>query len=138
MVNKLEINKDPLNNALKLISGKWKIKILEKLSNRAIRFGKLKKNLDTITSQMLSKQLKEMENDTLVKRKVIKSNPITVEYSLTQFGSSSLPIIRALIKWGSINKRKMSSVIGKDQERAIDLLNDEIRFKNLQRKNFYR
>ena len=137
MVNKLEINKDPLNNALKLISGKWKIKILEKLSNSPIRFGKLKKNLDTITSQMLSKQLKEMENDTLVKRKVIKSNPITVEYSLTQFGSSSLPIIRALIKWGSINKRKMSSVIGKDQERAIDLLNDEIRFKNLQRKNFY-
>jgi DNA-binding HxlR family transcriptional regulator len=138
MVNKLEINKDPLNNALKLISGKWKIKILEKLINKPIRFGKLKKDLNTRTAQMLSKQLKEMENDTLVKRKVIKSNPITVEYSLTQFGSSSLPIIRALIKWGSINKRKMSSVIGKDQERAIDLLNDEIRFKNLQRKNFYR
>ena len=137
MVNKLEINKDPLNNALKLIGGKWKIKILEKLSNRPIRFGKLKKDLNTITAQMLSKQLKEMENDTLVKRKVIKSNPITVEYSLTQFGSSSLPIIRALIKWGSINKRKMSRVIEKDQERAIDLLNDEIRFKNLQRKNFY-
>ena len=137
MVNKLEVNKDPLHNALKLISGKWKIKILEKLINKPIRFGKLKKDLNTITAQMLSKQLKEMENDTLVKRKVIKSNPITVEYSLTQFGSSSLPIIRALIKWGSINKRKMSSVIGKDQERAIDLLNDEIRFKNLQRKNFY-
>ena len=137
MVNKLEINKDPLNNSLKLISGKWKIKILEKLINKPIRFGKLKKDLNTITAQMLSKQLKEMENDTLVKRKVIKSNPITVEYSLTQFGSSSLPIIRALIKWGSINKRKMSRVIEKDQERAIDLLNDEIRFKNLQRKNFY-
>ena len=72
----------------------------------------------------------------LVKRKVIKSNPITVEYSLTQFGNSSLPIIRSLIKWGSINKRKMSRVIEKDQERAIDLLHDEIRFKNLQRKNF--
>ena len=137
MLNKLEMNKDPLNNALKLISGKWKIKILEKLSNRPIRFGKLKKNLDTITSQMLSKQLKEMENDTLVKRKVIKSNPITVEYSLTQFGSSSLPIIRSLIKWGSFNKRKMSRVIEKDQERVIDLLHDEIRFKNLQRKNLY-
>ena len=125
MVNKLEINKDPLNNALKLISGKWKIKILEKLINKPIRFGKLKKDLNTITAQMLSKQLKEMENDTLVKRKVIKSNPITVEYSLTQFGSSSLPLIRALIKWGSINKWKMSSVIGKDQERAIDLLNGQ-------------
>ena len=137
MVNKLEINKDPLNNALKLISGKWKIKILEKLINKPIRFGKLKKDLNTITAQMLSKQLKEMENDTLVKRKVIKSNPITVEYSLTQLGNSSLPIIRSLIKWGSINKRKMSRVIEKDQEKAIDLLNDEIRFKNLQRKSFY-
>ena len=137
MVNKLEINKDPLNNALKLISGKWKIKILEKLINKPIRFGKLKKDLNTITSQMLSKQLKEMENDTLVKRKVVKSKPITVEYSLTQFGNSSLPIIRSLVKWGSINKRKMSHVIEKDHERVIDLLHDEIRFKNLQRKNFY-
>ena len=137
MVNKLEINKDPLNNALKLISGKWKIKIIEKLINKPIRFSKLKKDLDTITSQMLSKQLKEMENDTLVKRKVVKSKPITVEYSLTQFGNSSLPIIRSLVKWGNINKRKMSHVIEKDQERVIDLLHDEIRFKNLQRKNFY-
>ena len=137
MVNKLEINKDPLNNALKLISGKWKIKIIEKLINKPIRFGKLKKDLNTITSQMLSKQLKEMKNDTLVKRKVVKLKPITVEYSLTQFGNSSLPIIRSLVKWGSINKRKMSHVIEKDQERVIDLLHDEIRFKNLQRKNFY-
>ena len=137
MVNKLEINKDPLSSALKLISGKWKIKILEKLINKPIRFGKLKKDLNTITAQMLSKQLKEMENDTLVKRKVIKSNPITVEYSLTQFGNSSLPIIKSLVKWGSINKRKMSRVVEKDQERVIELLHDEIRFKNLQRKNFY-
>ena len=71
MINKLEVNKDPLNNALKLISGKWKIKILEKLTSKPIRFGKLKKNLDTITSQMLSKQLKEMENDTLVKERLL-------------------------------------------------------------------
>ena len=137
MVNKLEINKDPLNNALKLISGKWKIKILEKLINRPIRFGTLKKDLNMITAQMLSKKLKEMKIDNLVKRKVVKSKPITVEYSLTQFGNSSLPIIRSLVKWGSINKRKMSRVIEKDQERVIDLLHDEIRFKNLQRKNFY-
>ena len=111
--------------------------ILDNLLFKQMRFGELKRSLNGITSQMLSKQLKEMENDTLVKRKVVKSNPITVEYSLTQFGNSSLPIIRSLIKWGSINKRKMSRVIEKDQEKAIDLLNDEIRFKNLQRKSFY-
>ena len=127
----------PVANALKLIGGKWKIMILDSLLSKHMRFGELKRSLNGITSQMLSKQLKEMENDTLVKRKVVKSNPITVEYSLTQFGNSSLPIIRSLVKWGSINKRKMSRVIEKDQERVIDLLHDEIRFKNLQRKNFY-
>ena len=127
----------PVANALKLIGGKWKIMILDSLLSKHMRFGELKRSLNGITSQMLSKQLKEMENDTLVKRKVVKSNPITVEYSLTQFGNSSLPIIKSLIKWGSINKRKMSRVIEKDQERVIDLLHDEIRFKNLQRKNFY-
>jgi len=77
-----------------------------------------------------------MENKTLQKRNVVKLNPIIVEYFLTLFGNSSLPVIRSLIKLESINK-KISHVIKKDQEKAIDLLNDEIRFKNLQRKNFY-
>ena len=104
MVNKLEINKDPLNNALKLISGKWKIKILEKLSNRTIRFGKLKKNLDTITSQMLSKQLKDMETDKLLIKKISKVETLNTEYSLTEFGKSTLPIVKSLIKWGTFNK----------------------------------
>ena len=106
MVNKLEINKDPLNNALKLISGKWKIKILDKLINKPTRFGKLKKNLNNITSQMLSKQLKDMERDKLLIKKISKTETLNTEYSLTDFGKSTVPIVKSLIKWGTFNKKK--------------------------------
>ena len=71
-----------------------------------MRFGKLKKSLNGITSQMLSKQLKEMEKDKLLNKKVLKSDPLTSEYSLTEFGRSTIPVIKSLIKWGSFNKRK--------------------------------
>ena len=64
----------PIANALKLIGGKWKIMILDNLLTKQMRFGQLKKSLNGITSQMLSKQLKEMEKDKLLIKKVLKSD----------------------------------------------------------------
>ena len=124
----------PIANALKLIGGKWKIMILDNLLTRQMRFGQLKKSLNGITSQMLSKQLKEMENDKLLIKKILKSEVLNTQYSLSEFGKSTIPVVKSLIKWGSFNKRKISKVIDNDQERVIDLFHDEIRLKNLQRK----
>ena len=124
----------PIANALKLISGKWKIMILDNLLFKQMRFGELKRSLNGITSQMLSKQLKEMENDKLLIKKILKSEVLNTQYSLSEFGKSTIPVVKSLIKWGSFNKRKISKVIDNDQERVIDLFHDEIRLKNLQRK----
>ena len=99
-----------------------------------MRFGELKRSLNGITSQMLSKQLKEMENDKLLIKKILKSEVLNTQYSLSEFGKSTIPVVKSLIKWGSFNKRKISKVIDNDQERVIDLFHDEIRLKNLQRK----
>ena len=96
----------PIANALKLIGGKWKIMILDNLLTKQMRFGQLKKSLNGITSQMLSKQLKEMEKDKLLIKKVLKSDAFSSEYSLTVFGRSTIPVIKSLIKWGSFNKKK--------------------------------
>ena len=82
----------PVENALKLIGGKWKIPIIHHLSKK-LRFGQIKKVLNQITQQMLSKQLKEMEADGLIIRKVYSVVPPKVEYSLTDFGKSVLPIL---------------------------------------------
>ena len=124
----------PIANALKLIGGKWKIMILDNLLTKQMRFGQLKKSLNGITSQMLSKQLKEMEKDKLLIKKVLKSDAFNSEYSLTVFGRSTIPVIKSLIKWGSFNKKKITKVIDDDQDRVIDLFNEEMRFKSLQRK----
>ena len=124
----------PIANALKLIGGKWKIMILDNLLTKQMRFGQLKKSLNGITSQMLSKQLKEMEKDKLLIKKVLKSDAFSSEYSLTVFGRSTIPVIKSLIKWGSFNKKKITKVIDDDQDRVIDLFNEEMRFKSLQRK----
>ena len=124
----------PISNALKLIGGKWKIMILDNLLSKDMRFCQLKRSLNGITSQMLSKQLKEMEKDKLLIKKILKSDTLNTEYSLTEFGKSTIPVVKSLIKWGSFNKKKITKVIDNDQERVIDLFHDEIRFKNLQRK----
>ena len=124
----------PIANALKLIGGKWKIMILDNLLTKQMRFGQLKKSLNGITSQMLSKKLKEMEKDKLLIKKVLKSDAFSSEYSLTVFGRSTIPVIKSLIKWGSFNKKKITKVIDDDQDRVIDLFNEEMRFKSLQRK----
>ena len=124
----------PIANALKLIGGKWKIMILDNLLTKQMRFGQLKKSLNGITSQMLSKQLKEMEKDKLLIKKVLKSDAFSSEYSLTVFGRSTIPVIKSLIKWGSFNKKKITKVIDDDQDRVIDLFNEEMKFKSLQRK----
>ena len=133
----------PVANALKLIGGKWKIMILDSLLSKQMRFGELKRSLNGITSQMLSKQLKEMEKDKLLIKKISKLENLNTEYSLTEFGKSTTPIIKSLIKWGSFNKKKITKIINNDvalsessflQDRVIDLFHDEIRLKNLQRK----
>jgi DNA-binding HxlR family transcriptional regulator len=124
----------PIASALRLIGGKWKIMILDNLLFKQMRFGELKRSLNGITSQMLSKKLKEMENDKLLIKKILKSEVLNTQYSLSEFGKSTIPVVKSLIKWGSFNKRKISKITDNDQERVIDLFHDEIRLKNLQRK----
>ena len=74
---------NPIANSLWLISGKWKISIIYNLRRGPIRFGELKRILSPITQQMLTKQLREMERDQLIDRKVFEVIPPKVEYSLT-------------------------------------------------------
>ena len=96
---------EPVVNALKIIGGKWKIAILYQLNRRPCRFGELKKILHPITQQMLTKQLRELEKDGLIARRVYNFIPPKVEYSLTQFGLSLKPVISSLCRWVTENKK---------------------------------
>ena len=82
------------------IGGKWKTVVLWYLRNKTMRFGELKKQIPKITEKMLSIQLKSLEDDGLVKRQVFPEVPLRVEYSLTDFGKTLIPVIEAIAKWG--------------------------------------
>ena len=90
----------PAERAIYFLGGKWKIRILFSLyDNKKVRFNELKKVLKTITQQMLSKQLKELETDGIINRKVYQVVPPKVEYSLTEFGLSVIPILKSFYDW---------------------------------------
>ena len=95
-----------VSEPLKLIGGKWKIALLHALSMGPIRFGELKRNLSPITQQMLTKQLRELEKDNLINRKVFDVVPPKVEYSLTEFGWTFEPVLVALCKWDLGNQER--------------------------------
>ena len=101
IMNQINENESPTTAAIKLIGGKWKLCILWQLSQKKMRFGELQRAVGDITQQMLSKQLKEMSKDNLIKRKVYEVIPPKVEYSLTAFGKSGIPVLTELCNWAS-------------------------------------
>lgn len=82
------------------IGGKWKTIVLWYLRNKTMRFGEIKKQIPDITEKMLSLQLKDLEKDGLVKRTVYAEVPLRVEYSLTDFGKTLVPVLESIAKWG--------------------------------------
>ena len=97
-----------ITKPLKLVGGKWKIAIIYVLSKGPIRFGEIKRLLTPITQQMLTKQLREMEKDNLIDRKVYDVVPPKVEYSLSTIGISLIPVLEVMENWGKeqINKKE--------------------------------
>ena len=107
----------PAERAIYFLGGKWKIRILFTLNNNnKVRFNILKKGLKTITQQMLSKQLKELETDGIVNRKMYQVVPPKVEYSLTEFGLSVIPILKSFSDWNKRNTRTISLKLNKNFE----------------------
>ena len=107
----------PAERAIYFLGGKWKIRILFYLfNNKIVRFNKLKKELKTITQQMLSKQLKELEIDGIINREVYQVVPPKVEYSLTEFGLSVIPILKSFSDWNKKNTKTISQKLNKNFE----------------------
>lgn len=93
----------PVEAALEMFGGKWKGIVLYHLLDGTLRFNQLKKHIGAVTQRTLTKQLRELEADGLVHRKVYAVVPPKVEYSLTPLGESLRPIVLALRDWGTKN-----------------------------------
>lgn len=97
----------PVEMTLKLIGDRWKVLIIRDLLTGTKRFGELKKSVGDISQKVLTSNLRTMESNGLLTRKVYPEVPPKVEYTLTETGYSLKPILDAMKEWGT-NYKKMT------------------------------
>ena len=108
----MEIKKEdlpacPVKTTLSLIGDKWKVLRLRDLMPGTKRFGELKKSIGSVSQKVLTAQLRDMEANGLISRKVYAEVPPRVEYSLTDLGKSLKPILDAMKNWGEDYKKSL-------------------------------
>jgi DNA-binding HxlR family transcriptional regulator len=94
-----------LQDTLYFIGGKWRLPIINSICNGNRRFREIERSIPGITTRMLSKELKEMEMNKLVKRTVYADTPVLVEYEPTQYCRSFGNIIQEMINWGREHRK---------------------------------
>lgn len=105
-----ELPNCPVETTLTLIGNKWKILIIRDLSYGTKRFGELKKSITGISQKVLTANLRQMEENGLLSRKVYAEVPPKVEYSLTELGFSLEPVIKSMEHWGTKYKVTVSKL----------------------------
>ena len=92
-----------IDATLEIIGGKWKIQILWSIRSKAKRFSEIKEDVNGITQKMLTQQLKEFLKDGMASRKSYPEIPPRVEYKLTDYGKTLVPVLETLNKWGDLH-----------------------------------
>ncbi|RAI93936.1 winged helix-turn-helix transcriptional regulator [Algoriphagus yeomjeoni] len=97
----------PVQDALDVLNGKWKLPIIVALLHGYKRFSEISKQVPGITDRMLSKELRDLEMNQLVKRSVYDTFPVTVEYTMTKYGETLNDVIAALHVWGENHRKRI-------------------------------
>ncbi|GAB2639841.1 helix-turn-helix domain-containing protein [Emticicia sediminis] len=94
-------NSCPVTATMQVLGGKWKCILINAIYiTSPARFGELKRSVKGITQSMLTQQLRELEDDGVISRKIYAEIPPRVEYTLTEFGLSLSPIMQTMAEWG--------------------------------------
>jgi DNA-binding HxlR family transcriptional regulator len=98
----------PVEAALDVIGGKWKVLIMCWLKEGVYRFGQLRRKIAGVSERMLTQQLRELERDGVVERTVHAEVPPKVEYALTPFGDTLRPVLGMLYEWGETHLKRIA------------------------------
>jgi len=98
-----------VGDALYVIGGKWKLRIIIALSERNSRFNDLQRMVKGISARVLSNELKDLEMNGFIKRNVHASTPVVVEYEVTEYSRTLEKVLTSLAEWGAMHKEKIRS-----------------------------
>ena len=107
-ISSLNFENCPITYTMNKIGGKWKPVILHRIQIGINRFGILQKSIPGISKQMLTSQLRELEPDQFIERKIFAEIPPRVEYSLSQSGETIFPLLDTIKEWGLKQMKKKS------------------------------
>ena len=94
-----------VEDTLYVLNGKWKLLIILSLCNSKKRYNEILKDIPKITSRMLSKELKELELNNLVRRDVYVNTPVVVEYQITEYSKALGPLLEEMVSWGRQHRK---------------------------------
>lgn len=101
----MRLSECPVRPTIDVIEGKWKPIVIDALKNRTLRFGQLRRHVPEATKKVLIEQLRQLEQDRIIARKVFGQKKQRVEYSLTSYGRTLVPVLTLMAKWGRAHKR---------------------------------
>lgn len=107
---------DAIGDALYVIGGKWKLRIIIGLIHGKSRFNELQRTIEGISSKMLASELKELELNGFVKRRVYTATPVVIEYELTDYALTVQPVLKALGTWGAMHRKKIRQTMKQEFE----------------------
>jgi DNA-binding HxlR family transcriptional regulator len=105
----MEFSECPVAATLEVIGGKWKPLILFQLRDRPMRFSELRRMVPEATQKMLTQQLRDLERDGIIHRKVYAVVPPKVDYSLTDYGQTLKPLLALMCAWGSKHRARATA-----------------------------
>lgn len=106
-------------DALYVIGGKWKLKIIVALTDGNKRFNELQRLVEGISAKVLSGELKELEMNGFVRRKVFTSTPVLVEYELSEYAETLDDVLKSLSDWGAMHREKIRKSMNKKNAVAM-------------------
>lgn len=96
-----------IHDAMDILSGKWKVSIIACLCFDKMRYSDLLNKVTGISGKMLSRELKELEINLLITRTVLNTQPITVEYRITEYGATLKNVTQVLANWGAEHRKRI-------------------------------
>lgn len=109
-LKKQEEDVKALQDTIYVIGGKWKLPILNSMCDGNKRFREIERSIPKITTRMLSKELKELEINGFITRKVIDNTPVQVIYEFNEYAKTLVPVLKAMIKWGKEHAKMVRGV----------------------------